>query len=212
MKKSPKNRPKAPLLPITVEGPFHCLGVDAVGPLPLTKSGNRYIIVFTEYLTRWPMAFAVPSIDAPVVADLFIKEVVSRHGAPRILLSDRGAEFLKVCRLVNTEKVNTTAFHPACNGLTERFNQSLINSLSHYVSASHDNWDTFIPAALFAYRISPSEVTGESPFFLLFGRQPRTPTDISLIPPWEVSASIADHRAHIVQHIEEAQRLAKENL
>lgn len=45
MKKSPKNRPKAPLLPIPVEGPFDMIGVDAVGPFPVTKSGNRYLIV-----------------------------------------------------------------------------------------------------------------------------------------------------------------------
>ena len=52
MKKSPKNRPKAPLLTIPVEGPFDMIGVDAVGPFPVTKSANRYLIVFTDYLTN----------------------------------------------------------------------------------------------------------------------------------------------------------------
>ena len=91
-------------------------------------------------------------------------------------------------------------------------NQTLIHTLSQYVSVSQDDWDSFIPAALFAYRISPSEVTGESPFLLLYGRQPRLPIDPQLLPPRDVSASIAVHRARIVQHIEEAHKLAKENL
>lgn len=130
MKKSPKNCPKAPLLPIPVEGPFDTIGVDAVGPFPVTKSGNRYLIVFTDFLTKWPECFAVPTIDAPVVADLFVNEIIGSHGAPRKLLSDRGTNFLsklirEVCLLVNT-----TAFHPQCDGLTERFNQTMVHTLS----------------------------------------------------------------------------------
>ena len=201
------------MLPIPLEEPFYCLGVDAIGPFPPKKANNRYIIIFTAYLNRLPKAFAVPSFDAPVAADLFVKEVMSRHGAPQTLLSDRGTNFLsklvkEVCRLVNTEKVNTTTFHPQCDGLTERINQTLIHTLSQYVSASQYDWDSFIPAALFAYRISPSEVTGESPFFLLYGRQPRLPIDPQPLLPREVSASIAVHRSRIVQHIEEAHKLA----
>ena len=217
MKKSPKNRPKAPLLPIPVEGPFDLIGVDVVGPFPVTKSGNRYLIVFTDYLAKWPECFAVPTIDAPVVADLFVNEIIGRHGAPRKLLSDRGTNFLsklirELCLLVNTEKVNTTAFHPQCDGLTELFNQTLVHTLSQYVSASQDDWDRHIPAAHFAYRTSPNEITGESPFMLLYGCNPRLPCDISLVKAGDVSASIRDHRSRVVQHIEEVQRLAKTNI
>ena len=193
------------------------VSTDALGPFPVTKSNNRYIIVITDFLTRWPEAFAVPTIDAPVIADLLMNEIIARHGAPRVLLSDRGTNFLsklitEVCHLVNTEKVNTSAFHPQCNGLTERMNQTLAHTLSMYVSSDQTDWDKHIPATLFAYRVSPSEVTGESPFFLLYGRQPRLPMDVSLLPPREISASIADHRARIVAQIEEVQRLAKENI
>ena len=65
---------------------------------------------------------------------------------------------------------------------------------------------------LFGYRISPSEVTGESPFFLLYGRQPRLPKDVSMLPPRDISASIADHCARVVENIEVAQRIDKENI
>ena len=60
MKKSPRNRHKAPLLPIPVENAFDRLAVDCLGPFPLSNAGNRYVVVFTEYLTHWPEAFAVP--------------------------------------------------------------------------------------------------------------------------------------------------------
>ena len=72
MKKSPKQRQTAPVLPIAVEGPFHRVAVDCLGPFPVTNSGNRYIVVFSDYLTRFPEAFALPTIDAATIADLLV--------------------------------------------------------------------------------------------------------------------------------------------
>ena len=82
--------------------------------LPYSKLGNRYVVVFSEYLTKWVEAFPVPSIEAPVIARLLVDEIFTSLGAPRTLLSDRGSNFLcslvtEVCRLLNTKKVNTTA-------------------------------------------------------------------------------------------------------
>ena len=169
MRKSPRNRHKAPLLPIPVQDAFERVACDIVGPFPVSKSGNRYIVVFSDYLTKWPEAFPVPSIEAPVIARLFVDEIFSRHGAPRTFLTDRGSNFLsslvtEVCRLLNTKKVNTTAYHPQTDGLVERFNNTLVEAISAYVSTNHDDWDLYIPAILFAYRVSPSVSTGDSPF------------------------------------------------
>ena len=80
-----------------------------------------------------------------------------------------------------------------------------------YVSSPQKDWDNYLPPVLFGYRISPSEVTGESPFFLLYGHQPRLPMDVSMIPPRDISASIAEHRARVIENIEIAHREAKEN-
>jgi hypothetical protein len=48
------------------------VGVDIMGPLAETKEGNKYIIVFMDYLTRWPEAFAMPDQSAKTVARIFI--------------------------------------------------------------------------------------------------------------------------------------------
>ena len=88
-KKSPKNRPKAPLNPIPiVDGPFHRVAVDVWGPFPPIYNSNKYIIVFSDYLTRWPEVVAVNNADAKTTAKAFVEEIVCRHGAPRVLLSD----------------------------------------------------------------------------------------------------------------------------
>jgi transposase InsO family protein len=119
MKKSPRNRHKAPFLPIPVENAFNRHAVDCVGPFPLSNAGNRYVVVFTEYLTQWPEAFAVT--DAPTIACLLVNHIITTHGAPRTLLSDQGTNFLSslvrsVCDLLNTKKVNTTAYHLQTDG------------------------------------------------------------------------------------------------
>ena len=217
MKKAPRNRHKAPLLPIPVENAFDRLAVDCLGPFPVSNAGNRYVVVFTEYLTRWPEAFAVPSTDAPTIARLLVNHIVLTHGAPRTLLSDRGANFLSslvrsVCELLNTKKVNTTAYHPQTDGLVERFNHTLCQSISMYVSRDQKDWDSHLPAILFGFRVSPHETTGDSPFYLLYGREPRLPVDVSLLPPSNVTNSIKEHRARIVQTIEEAHAIARANI
>ncbi|VDI47320.1 Hypothetical predicted protein [Mytilus galloprovincialis] len=90
-KKTPKHRPKAPLNPLpAVSGPFDRVAVDVLGPFPPTYNSNKYILIFSDYLTRWPEAIPVPNADATTTAKVFIEEVVCRHGAPRQLLSDNG--------------------------------------------------------------------------------------------------------------------------
>ena len=216
MKKSPKQRQTAPLLPIPVEAPFEKVSCDISGPWPVTHNNNRYILVFVDMCTKWTEAFAIPNIEAKTVAEIFVNEIVSRHGAPRVLLSDRGSNFLsslfrEVCFLMNTEKIFTSGYRPQTNGLVERFNGTLAQSLSMYVSSNQKDWDEHLNSVLFAYRVSPSEVTGESPFYMLYGREPLLPMDTALLPPREMSPSVAEHRARVVEHVERVRRIAAEN-
>ena len=217
MKKIPRRHRRAPLLPIPVEGAFDRVAMDILGPFPETHDGNRYILVFSDYYTRWPEAFALPSTEAPRIAQVLLDGILARHGAPRALLSDRGPNFLAsvvkaVCHIMNTRRQLTTAYHPQTDGLVERFNATLAEGLSMYVSANQKDWDKHIPMVLFAYRVSPNATTGESPFYLLYGREPRLPIDAALIlPDSKLSPSIAKLRAEIVHNLEQAQSIIKSN-
>ena len=93
MRKFPRNSEGPPLLPIPVGGPFERVGVDVRGPFPPSSKNNRYIVVFSDYLTRWEEAFPVPKADA-----------TDRHGAPKVVLSTRAKNFLsklvaEVCKI-----------------------------------------------------------------------------------------------------------------
>ena len=114
-----------------------------------------------------------------------MENIVTRHGVPNELLSDRGANFLsglmqEVYSLLGIRKASTTAYHPRTDGLVERFNRTLIAMLSKTVTADGRDRDDRIPFVLFAYHASPQQSTGESPFFLLYGRDPVLPTEAVL--------------------------------
>lgn len=74
------------------------------------------------------------------------------------------------------------------------------------------DWDLFLPSILFGYQTSPAVSTGESLFYLLYGREPRLPLDVSLLPPSNLSKSIEFHRARIVKNIEIAHNFARANI
>ena len=216
-KKSPKRNATAPMQSIPVEGPFDRVCVDVLGPLPTSDNGNRYVVVFTDSLTKWPEAFAIKSAGADVIAQLFVEELVSRHGAPRTLLSDRGKNFLsklvqEICDLFAVKKVNTTAYHPQTDGLTERFNHTLCSMLSMYVSKHQRDWDRFIPFALFAYRTATQESTKETPFYLIYGRDPCLPLDVVLSAPISKYVSVDDYKHEVIRRTQEARYVAQQSI
>ena len=88
-----KRLTKEPLHPLEVGRPFQRIGIDIVGPLPRTERDNRYIVVATEYLTKWPEAKALKEADAASVAEFIYNDIICRHGCPEIILSDRGTHF-----------------------------------------------------------------------------------------------------------------------
>ena len=177
---------RPPLNPIPVSGPFDRVGVDII-QFPRTRRGNRYAIVFVDYLTKWPEVFPAPDQSSATVAKLLVEEIVSRHGVPGEVLSDRGQAFLsglmkEVEILLGFHKVNTTAYHPQTDGLVERYNRTLTSMLSKTVEKGGAEWDEKLPYVLFAYRATQHSSTRESPFFLVYGRDPRLPTPAVLSP------------------------------
>jgi len=75
-----------------------------------------------------------------------------------------------------------------------------------YVSSHQKDWDDQLSSVLFAFRVSPLEVTDESPFYMLYGREPLLPMDTALLPPL-----VVEHRARVVEHVERVRRIAAEN-
>ena len=75
---------------IKVYQPFEQVGIDFKGPLPVIENNNRYIIVAIDYFTKWVEAKAVIDCKANTTANFIYENIICKHGAPQIILSDRG--------------------------------------------------------------------------------------------------------------------------
>ena len=177
-----RNKKNQLLHPIPVGEPFNQIGIDFVGPLPITPSGNKYIIVAMDYLTKWPEAKPVPSATAEQVATFLYKDIISRHGCPNRILSNQGTHFKNrmIAHLLQKFKIKqifSTPYHPQTNGLVERFNRTLCEALAKLSNDHKDDWDQYIAPTLFAYRTSKHSTTKISPFYLVYGREAKLPMD-----------------------------------
>ena len=108
-----------------------------------------------------------------------------RHGAPSSILTDQGGEFNNhllgtLSALCGIKRMMATTKKSSTNGLTERFNWTLVGMLKRYVNVTRDDWDKHIPACLLAYRACRQDSMGTSPYELLYGRRARLRVDVAM--------------------------------
>ena len=121
---------RAPLIPLPIIGePFQRIAMDIIGPLPRTRRGNRFILVLSDYATRYPEAIPLKNITAKKVAEVLI-EIFARHGIPGEILTDQGTNFTSLLlgelyKLIGVTALHTSPYHPQTDGLVKCFNRTL---------------------------------------------------------------------------------------
>ena len=206
-------RLKPPHRPIPVFRLFQILGIDVMD-LPMTDRGNKHVVVVQDLFT----SFAVPDQKAERTARLLADEVVPCFGVPESLLSDRGTNLLSIlmtdlCRMLGIKKLNTTAYHPQCDGAVERFNRTLKSVLRTHAARFGSQWDQCLPGILWAYRNTPHSSTGEKPSFLLYGVDCRLPTEAAYLPTSEISSTdVSDYREELMASLSSARELTAKTL
>ncbi|KAI8480272.1 hypothetical protein Bbelb_419750 [Branchiostoma belcheri] len=179
---TPTPSARAPMQPIQASHPFEKVAMDLT-ELPLSKKGNRYCLVVQDFFTKYTNAYPLMRQDAATVAQVLFTHYIREHGVPQSLHSDQGRQFestvmKNLYAALGIRKTRTTPYHPQCDGLVERFNRTLKEMLTKYVSESGDDWDDHLPHVLLAYNTSVHASTGFTPFYLTHGREATLPADI----------------------------------
>lgn len=180
--KHPKQLFRAQLQPIRSIRPFQLITIDIIGPLPASKDGQVYILVVCCHFSKWVALYAMKNTTTDTVARLLIKFMLT-FGLCLNILSDLGTNFQaellrKIYELLDINQLRTTAYHPECDGLTERFNRTLKTMIACFVNEHQNNWDELLTFLAFAYNSSTHATTNFTPYEIVYGRPPKIPIDL----------------------------------
>ncbi|KAL5474391.1 hypothetical protein EMCRGX_G026333 [Ephydatia muelleri] len=122
--------------------------MDIVGPLPRTKSGNRFILVTCDYGTRYPEAVPVKAIDAEHIAEELVR-IFAHVGIQEKIMTNQGSNFTslllsEIYELLHVHPIRKTPYHSQIDCLVERFNKTLKAMLRKIAVADHLNWDGWV--------------------------------------------------------------------
>ena len=166
-----------PLRPIVVNGPFQQRGLDFIGEINPSSSGqNKWILVATDYFTK--LIEAVPTRNAThqVVMRFLYENIFSRFGYPVRLVTDNAPAFkagtlVKMCESMGIQLVHSTSYYPQGNGMVESSNKILARIIMKLLETNKNSWHSKLNFALWADRVTDKRSTGTFPFKLVYGTE-----------------------------------------
>lgn len=201
-----------PMQTHVVTEPWQTIGVDIMGPFPTTSRQKRFLFVVVDYFTRWIEVFPMRTTTSVDIAQILVNEVFTRYGMPTYILSDNGPQFVSdlfrdFCKTLNIQRKFTANYHPQTN-MTERVNRTLKPILAIFAQEQPHSWDKEVQKIAFAIRTSVNETTGETPAFMMFGRDLKLPLDLIVgepaqgPPPTTIeSVQINDYKKNLIHNL-----------
>lgn len=213
-----KSQPEkaAPLVNIQTSRPLELVCMDFLSLEP-DSHNTKDILVITDHFTKYAVAIPTRDQKASTVAKCLWEQFLSHYGFPERLHSDQGRDFesqtiKELCALAGIRKVRTSPYHPRGNPV-ERFNRTLLSMLGTLQMKEKTRWREHVKPLTHAYNCTKNDVTGFSPYELMFGRQPRLPIDIAFGLPAKDSSSTS-HSQYVKSlktYLKESYQLAIEN-
>lgn len=176
-----KHEDRAALVSVETTGPLELVCMDY---LSLESShGYSNVLVITDHFTKFVLAVPTRNQSALTTARALYSNFIVHYGVMDRLHSDQGKCFeskviKELCAIMGVEKSRTTVYHPESNGITERFNRTMLSMVGTLSIDKKSSWKDYLPALIHAYNCTSHSTTGYSPYFLMFGRDPKLPVDI----------------------------------
>ena len=214
------------LQPMLTGAPLERLHIDLTGPHPRSRRGSVFIVTCIDPFTKWAEALPAPNKEAATVARIIVEQVICRYGTPLSIVTDRARELdgdlmREICRLLDVDKLRTTAYKASTNAAAERFHRTLNSMIGRMIDEHQRDWDSLLPYVMAAYRSSRHEATQFTPNYLMMGREVRAPIDIVYGSPEAAQPSTYDDYADelrqrmtsaygfVREHLQEAARRSK---
>ncbi|XP_046570925.1 uncharacterized protein LOC124279168 [Haliotis rubra] len=187
---------------------------DGLSILPGIEAESQQITSESIHFTRDMHKLSQLESDCKTTAEALFKNFIMHYGIPKRIHSDQGTNFesqlmKELCNLLGMEKSRTTSYHPMGNGMVERFNWTLLNMLGTLQPDKKADWKTYVVPLVHAYNSIRHESTNQSPFFLMFGREPRLPIDLAFgIETNKSHQSLTAYSESLKKKLQEAYTLA----
>ncbi|GFW20513.1 retrovirus-related Pol polyprotein from transposon 412 [Trichonephila clavipes] len=216
-RKGLRKRTRGRLQLYNVGAPFERIAFGNLGPLLRSSKGNNNILVVMDYFTKWPEAYPIPDQETSTATEVLVQHWISRFGVPLHLHFNQGRNFdsavcKKLCEILAIDKTRTTTLHPQSESMVERFNWTILNSLSLLVSNNQQDWDKKLAFFLLAYRSTVLETTGYSSSRMLFGRELRLPADLLFRRPPDAPLVPEEYIEKLQARMKERHHLARKRI
>ncbi|GFV71187.1 retrovirus-related Pol polyprotein from transposon 412 [Trichonephila clavipes] len=138
---------------------FSHIHIDIAGHLPPSE-GHPYLLTIIDPFSRWPAAIAIPDMQAKTICSAIFDTWISRFGCPPLSTSDQGTQmrssmYAEFTRMLGTEKIKTTTYHPKSNGIVECFHRHLKSAIKAH---ENDTWSEIVPIILFGIRTAVTAI------------------------------------------------------
>ena len=177
------HQPDGNLNPLSSPWPFAQWGLDILGPFPKAAGNKRFLLVGTDYFTKWVETEALANIRDVDAKKFIWKNIVTRFGIPHTLISKNGLQFdSKTFRRYCSELGITNRYSLAYsqgNGQAEAINKTIVNGLKKRLDDTKGRWVEELFHVLWTYCTTPRRSTGETPFSMTYGAEVVIPLEIN---------------------------------
>ena len=170
------HQPGGFLNPLSSPWPFTQWGLDIVGPFPKAAENKKYLLVGTDYFTKWVEVEPLANIRTVGVKKFLWKNIVTCFGIPHTLISKNRLQFDSksfrryCCELGITNRYSTPTY-PQGNGQAETVNKVIVSGLKKRLDDAKGRWVEELPHILWTYQTTPRRSIGETPFSMSYGAE-----------------------------------------
>jgi hypothetical protein len=171
--------------PIIKPWPFRGWGIDMISQInPPASKGHKYILVATDYFTKWVEAVPLKKVDSKDAIQFVKEHIIYRFGLPQTLTTDQGSifvsdEFVQFAESMGIKLLNSSPYYAQANGQAEASNKTLIKLIKRKIDEQPKRWHTTLADSLWAYRMACHGAIQVPPYQLVYGHE--------AVLPWETN-------------------------